>query len=315
MVINMYKMDLRKLGKVLTVLCMLVVLAACRKEPELITGNQPPAYDGVPTLLVRNYVNRLYIDLIGREPLHSEMEADVAFLRAYELSHDGRRALVQRLMTGTDPISGDSSYAHAFHRRQYEMFKARLLESASDEVIDGFIAQALQSALEDSLSGNQAGLASATSALARLRAVKRIPQDYREGTIGMREVHALLVFNDVYDVIHMNTFNFINATFDNLFFRFPTGAEFSTAFNMVEHGNAGVLFGQSGQNKAEYVGIITGCGEFLEGLVMWSHQTLLGREPSTAERYDGVNALLQHGDLRLLQREILVRDEYAGFGQ
>lgn len=302
-------------ARALWVLALVFALAGCRKEPELITGNQPPSYDGVPTLLVRNYVNRLYIDLIGREPLHSEMEADVAFLRAYDLSHEGRRALVQRLMTGTDPISGDTSYAHAFHRRQYEMFKARLLESASDEVIDGFISLALQTALEDSLSGDIAGLASALSAVERLRAVKRVPQDYRQGLIGVREVHARLVFNDVYDEIHMNTFNFVNATFDNLFFRFPTGAEFTAAYNMVENGTPGLLFGQSGQNKAEYTHIITHCGEFLEGLVLWCHQTLLGRQPTTAESYEGVNALLQHGDLRLLQREVLVRDEYAGFGQ
>ncbi len=68
-----------------------------------------------------------------------------------------------------------------------------------------------------------------------------------------------------------------------LFFRFPTQAEFYTAFNMIEYNQPGSMLGASGQNKEEYVRILADSREFYEGLIVWSYQLLLAREPSTAE--------------------------------
>lgn len=294
---------------------LVLVLAGCRKEPEVIPGNDAPPYDAVPTLLVRNYVNRLYIDLIGREPLNTEMEADVAFLRSGELGQQVRQNLVLRLMTDSTWLAGDSSYAHAYNRRQYELFKSRLLEGASDEVIDGFIGQALQQALADSLSGNTDGLSAANAAVEDLRNVKRIPQQYRAGLVGMAEVHRRLVMNAVYDEIHMNAFNYVHATFDNLLFRAPTNAEFSTAYAMVEHATPGVLFGQGGASKGAYAAIVTGSSEYMEGMVRWCYQTFLGRLPNTSELYAILPGFQLDQDLRRVQRQLFTSDEYAGFGQ
>lgn len=304
----------RSLATTLAMATLVVLLSTgCKKEVEVIPNNQPPAYDGVPSLLVRNYVNRLYIDLIGREPLDAEMEAEVTYLRAYDLSQDARRALVTRIMTDTTWIDGDSSYAHAYYRRQYEMYKSRFLEGVSDQVIDQFISDAEDAAIADSLAGNTAGAAASMSEVQKLRNVRMIPVQFRRGQVGYSEVHARLVYNGVYDFIHMNSFNFVNATFDNLFFRFPTNTEFNAAYAMVGQNTPAILFGHSGQNKAEYVGILTGSQEFREGTVRWCYQTFMGRLPSTPEVYAGVTLLQQHNDLQRLQREIFVTDEYAGF--
>lgn len=310
-------MGIQRFQTLAIVLAMATVVSlfstGCKKEVEVIPDNQPPAYDGVPSLLVRNYVNRLYIDLIGREPLDDEMEAEVAYLRAYDLSQDARRALVTRMMTDTTWIDGDSSYAHAYYRRQYEMYKARFLEGVSDQVIDQYIAEAEDAAFADSIAGNTAGAAASMSEVQKLRNVRMIPVHYRRGQVAYSEVHARLLFNGVYDFIHMNSFNFVHATFDNLFFRFPTSNEFNAGFAMVEQNTPAILFGLSGQNKAEYVGILTGSQEFREGTVRWCYQTFMGRLPTTPEVFAGVTLLQQYNDLQRLQRELFVTDEYAGF--
>lgn len=293
----------------------LVILCGCRKEPEVVPDNQVPYYDGVPSVIVRNYVNRLFIDLIGREPLDTEMEAEVAFLRSDDLSPTVRTALVDRLMNDPSWVDGDSSYTHAYHRRQSDMFRARLLEGASDDVVEGYLAQALQSALADSLAGNASGAAGANLEAERLRDVLRIPVQYRIGEIGIGEVHRRLVLNGVYDFIHMNTFNYINATFDNLFFRYPTNAEFNIGYAMVENDAPGVLFGQGGQNKGEYAAIVTGNPEFLEGMVRWCYQTLLGRAPGSEEVFSAMGTFQNDHDLKAVQRRILISAEYAGFDQ
>ena len=39
---------------------------------------------------------------------------------------------------------------------------------------------------------------------------------YRNGLISVSEYHRRMVYNSIYDDINMNTFNYINAIFDNL---------------------------------------------------------------------------------------------------
>ncbi|HOY29297.1 MAG TPA: hypothetical protein PLR96_10010, partial [Flavobacteriales bacterium] len=47
---------------------MALALVACKKEELVVRpDNEAPDYDGVASVVVRNYVNRLFIDLLGRE--------------------------------------------------------------------------------------------------------------------------------------------------------------------------------------------------------------------------------------------------------
>ncbi|MCB0793932.1 MAG: hypothetical protein KDB88_04275 [Flavobacteriales bacterium] len=288
-------------------------LASCKKEVETVPDNQAPYYDGVPTVVVRNYVNRLFIDLIGREPLDAEMDAAVADLEANGLSRSAREVLVDRLMTSTDFVAGDSSYKHAYYQRQYDLYKARCLEGVSDDVIDQFIGIAEQNALADSLAGNTAGSQQASSEADQLRDLKAARIEYREGLIGINEVFARVVYNNVYDEINMGSFNFVNATFDNLLFRFPTTAEFDAGYEMVEFSQAAILFGQSGQSKSDYTDIVVSSAEFHEGMVRWCYVTFLGRQPSTFEVYTLLSPFINDKDLQRVQRTILTSDEYANF--
>ena len=61
----------------------LISLQACEQnEDVLIPGNKQPDYSGVPTIKVENYVNRLFIDLLGREATDSERIRSVVSLRS-----------------------------------------------------------------------------------------------------------------------------------------------------------------------------------------------------------------------------------------
>jgi hypothetical protein len=292
---------------------IVVLFSACQKEElKVVGGNQAPDYDGVPTVVVQNYVNRLFIDLLGREPVDVEMNAEVAALENAGLSSDARVALVTRLMTSTAFVQGDSSYKNAYHQRLYELFKARFLEGVSDEVIDGYIGNAAQSALADSLSGNAQGASASNSALQKLLRLKNARIEYRDGSIGVNEVVKRMMFNDVYDEINMNTFNFINASFDNLLFRYPTNAEFEAGYVMVENNSSALLFAQSAQDKSGYLDILVNSAEGHEGLVRLAYRSFLGREPSTYETYQLVSSFMADHDLQRMQRTILTGDEYAG---
>ena len=137
--------------------------------------------------------------------------------------------------------------------------------------------------------------------------------EYRNQEITINEVFARMMDNGVYDNINMNTFNFVNASFDDLFYRFPTQNEFDIGFNIIEKNEVGPLFGGFAATKGEYCKLLTESDEFYEGLIRWTYLTLLNRDPTTSEVSVHFQNLQSTQDFRILQKEIIITDEYADF--
>lgn len=289
------------------------LLASCSKDEEIVPDNDAPFYGEVSDVEIRNYINRCFIDLIGREPFDSEMEAQLVVLKAGELQADVREAMLLKLQSDTTFVEGDGSYKQAYFYRVYEQKKARFIEAASNDEIDEVKGPIASGIISDSINGNWEAVAAAREVVARLEAVKASELDFRNGTITINRVCARMLDNAVFDQINMNTFNLVNAAFDNLFFRYPTGVEFTASYNMIEYNQPGTIMGQSGQNKSEFVEILTESNAFYEGLVIWSYQTLLARVPATLETEKAMQYLVQDRDLQRLQRDIMRTDEYAQF--
>ena len=294
-------------------LVLLVTVIGCKKDPELIPDNDAPYYSEVSDVLIENYINRVYIDQIGREPFNTEMASELQTLKAAELSFEAREAMILKLQTNTDFIPGDGSYKQAYFYRLYEQGKARFMEADSNAEIGEVMGPIAGGILPDSLNGNWEGVAERRLQLAKLQAVLDSEEAYFNGEIEMSDMCAAMLNNAVYDEINMNTFNFVNASFDNTFFRFPTDAEFYAGFNMIEYNQPGSLLGKSGQNKSEYVDILVESREFYEGLIVWSYQILLAREPSTAETNQLMIDFWVDHDLQKVQKAIMITDEYAHF--
>ena len=287
-------MHLPKTGMLLFGLCL---ACACTKyETVLVTDNDPPVVNNVPAIKIENYVNRIFIDLLGREPLDEEMADETAALREADLSQEARAALIQKLQTSTAAVVGDTSYQHAYYRHLYNQAKVRCLEGVSDLTIEEEI-----SAVTDSLKK------------LKLIALLHARSDLQNGAIDIGQFFARMVDNNIYDVINMNTFNFVNATFDNLYWRYPTDAEFNAGFKMVEYNSEETLFGQTGSSKDDYVQIVTGNAELYEGLIIWAYRQLLSREPATAETAALLSGFFTARDFPLVQQTIMVTDEYANF--
>ena len=290
-----------------------LLASGCKKDSELVPDNDAPYYSEVSDLLIENYIQRVYIDQIGREPFDSEMNSERTSLKAANLSIESRETMITKLQSNTDFIEGDISYKHAYYNRLYEQGKARFMEAASDAEIQEVMGPIAGGILGDSLNGNWEAVAEAHLQLAKLQAVLDSEEDYFLAEIGIADMCSAMINNAVFDEINMNTFNFVNASFDNLFFRFPTDAEFYAGFNMIEYNQPASLMGKSGQNKQEYIDILVNSREFYEGLIIWSYQVLQAREPSTAETNQLMIDLWVDHDLQKVQRSIMVTDEYAHF--
>ena len=291
----------------------LVLLASCKKEPVVFEDNTIPEYAGVSTVVLNNYINRLYIDLIGREPLNAEMESDRNFLRTNNLNASSRTQLVDRLMFSTEFVDGDSSYRRAYVVKLYENLKARYIEGASEALLNERYGLFRGNAILDSLNGDMTSYAMNMAEALRLDSLMAGRISYQNDAISIAELARRMMFNAVYDDINMNAFNFINASFDDSFFRFPTQPEFDQAYQIVELNEPSVLFGMVAQNKLEYLQILTSTGEFYEGMVIWAYQSLLSRNPTSQEVFTAAETLENTLDFSAVQRTILISDEYAGF--
>lgn len=279
----------------------------------IVPDNEAPDYSGVSTLKVQNYINRICIDILGREPVDVEMDAWVQELRDGELQKDARTTLVRRLMESTDSVAGDTSYKHAYYSRLYDQMKVRFLEGAGDGIIRqrrGLFAFAAE---KDSLNGNWAGYHAARFEMNKLGNVLSSRVRLREGDITLFDMAGYMLFNSVYDEINMNSINFIRASFNDLFFRFHTQEEFDRAFEIIEFSQPQVMFGQSAGNKLEYIEVLTGTREAYEAMIRWAYQGLLARDPSAAEVSVSIEDFFQTNDFQKVQRDILVTDEYARF--
>ncbi len=302
-------------GKFLPLLCIvgIVFFGACKKETIVVPDNEPPYYDEVNDVLIDNYINRTFIDLIGREPLDVEMLSERNTLKAADLSLDSRAALVEKLMTDTTWIAGDTSYMNAYYHRFYEITKVRLLEGASKSEVQQIMGPLQFAITLDSINGNVFGMEVKQQIVDKLKDLLRAEKDYMNGVIDVRQFNARMLDNAVYDEINMNTFNFVNASFDNLLWRYPTQAEFTVGYDMIEDNVSGLLFGQAGQNKEDYVRIMTESREFHEGMIIWAYSTLLAREPSTIEKDKLMMVFYNTGNFHEVLKAIIVTDEYAHF--
>ena len=303
--------------KIYIILVIITTVFSCKKE-ETIPNNKPPYYDEISTMLIENYVNRIFIDLIGREPLDIEMEEEVKYLRDNDLQMEFRDSLITKLMTKStlDTAIGDSSaiYKIAYYNRTYDMCKARMIEGAANEYILQEISILEQAILNDSLmGGNQQGIDQKRFEVNKLKKVISSEKQYMNGDIEINEVYARLLYNSVYDEINMNTFNFVNASFDDLFSRFPTAEEFDNGFNMIEKDEARLLFNLPGQNKGDYIEILTNSREFYEGMINWVYLSMLSRVPSTLEKGEIMETFFYDHDMQRLQKRVLMTDEYAHF--
>jgi hypothetical protein len=291
----------------------LIIASSCKKEDTVYTDNTPKNYEDVPTVKVENYINRVYIDLLGREPLDNENIRDLELLRSENLSYEIRKTLIRRLMTDSSYVIGDSSYRKAYYQRLYNLSKARLLEGAGDEEFYQIIGNANFGVKSSRLKGDSIGVYAALSTIDRCQNVLKSRRAYQYEEIGIGEMYAYMLNNPVYDVINMNSLNFVNASFDDMFFRFPTKDEFAIAYKIIESGKGGSLFGGFSDNKASYCAMLVNSREFSEGMIKWCYLTLIGRDPTTQEYYNLMEDFHQSKDLQTVQESILATDEYAHF--
>jgi hypothetical protein len=291
----------------------MIFLISCSEELVVIDGNPPYSTFNISDIKIENYVNRLYIDIIGREPLDGELTTEVNRLKSGGLKRATRDSIIMRLMTDTTYRENEFSYKAAYVQNLYNLAKVRCLEGAADSDIQLRIGILKNGALKDSLEGNWDAYFRKQNEIRRNQAALDSREALYDGLIRYHQVFAFMIDNGVYDLINMNTFNFVRATFDELLWRLPIEQEYTNAFNMIEYNQTTEFFGSLGQNKNDYIRILTESNEMLEGMVIWCFQVFLSRPPGADEIVTILPTYIASKDINQVIAQILVTDEYANF--
>ena len=293
---------------------LIALLSSCAKDKNIVfQDNVPIDPTGVPTIVVENYVNRMFIDLLGRAPTDAELSNYTNQLVDSELSEETRVSIISKLQSDTIEKFSNETYKQVYYFNFYNNVKAKCIEGAEDAVLRQIIGIRSGSIVRARLVGDSLRVYQDSAIIKRTANLLDAKDDYMNGEIDIRNYFEFALNNPVYDQVNMNSFNFVNASFDDLFGRFPTQYEFLQAYEVIEYNRAGFLFGGSATNKNEYCSLLTNSNEFSEGVIRWQFNTLVAREPNTAEIAELMVQFHSTKDVQWLQQEIIKTNEYANF--
>lgn len=299
---------------IFSILCICLILSCDSRLEEIVPDNNSYSTTGISKIKIENYVNRLFIDLIGREPIDIEQTTEADSLNENNLSEESRLDLIYRLMTDTSFSINEGSYQAAFSLNLYLLAKIRCVEGVSDsEIVQLRLNPLYIQASEDSLSQNWEEYYKKLNEIRRYELLLRSSEDLRLGRIHYHEVYAFMIDNGLYDMFNMNAFNFIRASFDQLLFRLPTDQEYNQAFDMVEYELSAELLGELGNSKSDYINILINSVAMKEGMIRWAFQVFLQRPGTPAEIATLLEEYKVHENINHIIAKIVVTDEYANF--
>lgn len=276
----------------------LLILFSCGKNDSiLIDGNTPPPDSTIETVILENYVNKLYISLLGREPIANELMDGLALLGA-DAPVEDRLSLVSEIQNKEE-----------YYSNLFDSFRQDYLNGIDTmEIHYNFIA-VFEELIE--FESEPLLLEVYNEELAKLQALYHISEDLKNNNINTIDAQMICVNNDVYDEINMGSENYVVSLFQNFLHRYPTLAELKASTIMVD-GEQSSCFGVNGDSKSDFNAIFFNHDGYYEGQAMSVYNKLLFRFPDSEEASFLATDFKEHKSYKELQKELLISNEFIG---
>ncbi len=289
---------MKTIGRILLLFAIAFSIVSCKKESnEYIEGNVAPPDNTIETVTKENYVNKLYISVLGRQATDAEYNAGLAIINKDNLSESNRSELI-------DVVMGNDEYYH----NEYETVREDVLngiDTSNYELYKTIFKNAKMATVDPD------EIYYYHHFIARINLLQNVFDDLNSETINFIEVHKRCVYNHFYDEINMGTENFVVSMYQNFLFRYPTTDELDKASTMVD-GRESIVFYELGKSKENFMDIFFASDEYVEGQIRTAFLRFLFREPSVEELV-GMAALYKADfDFKKMQKRILMLDEYVG---
>ena len=275
-------------------------ISSCTKDELIentIPGNVPPPDQTIEDVTINNYINRVYVSVLARKPTDAEKDSAFTVLRKTNVSGTARKQFL-------DSVFNNKEYLPHL----YDFARADLLQNLDTTFITQYLI-IFNNALTDT--AQKLFWDVYQYEIYRLDTLQRVPQDLKNHTIDIVQLHKRCVNNYFYDQINMGTENFVVSCFQHFLNRYPTTNELTQAENIV-NGSPGALFLQSGLNKNDFLNIFFSSLNYYEGLATNLYSKFLARKPNSIEMGNATEKFKLNQDYVQMQKDILITNEYIG---
>ena len=287
---------MKRIGRLLLLFSFLIFISSCSDE-EVIPNNTAPPDQTIENVTISNYVNRVYVSVLGREASESEKSSGFNILRQNNLS------MSSRLQFLYDVFSDAKYFDHLYtHARIDLLNNIDTIEVYQQWQLDSLI-------LTTTVDQNVIFLILAD--MERLDSLRQVPNDLAGHQIEVTYMHRRCVNNYFYDQINMGTENFVISCFQHFLNRYPTANELSEGKKMSD-GTSAVLFLEFGQTKSDFIRIFFTSRDYHEGLAINLYKRFLLRNPTSIEMGNAAQAFSSTHDYVQMQKDILSTNEYIG---
>jgi hypothetical protein len=276
----------------------LALVFSCSKEPtELIPNNVAPPDYTVDRVNKENYINKLYISMLGREPNTDEFNS-ARDLLGDGVTQESREILVENVQ------AKEEYYDNMFNIIRQDLINGVDTNQIREDYIDGF-----EEALENS--DDPFEIQEIEEGLVKLYLLYNSTDDLKANTATITEIQGRCVNNFIYDEINMGSFNYVVSIYQNFLHRYPTEYEIENGVKMLDDEQA-VCFGGNGNSKSDFNTLFFNHDGYYEGQVINIYNRILFRNPSSSESYELTTLFKSNKDYKELQKRILITDEYLG---
>ncbi len=281
---------------ILLLFIVLIATSCTKTEDVLVSGNTPPIDSTIENTTIENYINKLYISTIGREPTTIEFDANFTALRDANLSQQSREQVIAEVL-------GKEGY----YNNLFKLESANILNGVDTTMVNErvFIYQSVlvtASGIDSIYILNE---------LERILEFQHILSILSSGSVTSKELYKHMVNNDFFDEINMGTENFVVAMFQHFLLRYPTNFELENAKTMVDDGNATVFF-EAGRGKEDFLDIFFSSNEYHTGQTSILFNRYLFRPPTSEESINYSLDYINTNDYKALQTRILATNEFIG---
>ena len=281
------------------ILFSMLILSSCKKEDEveLIPNNIAPPDETIEQVTLSNYVNKLYIGILGRKATDSENTAGLKIIT------DGNASIASRTELVNLVLANSEYYTNEFYKMRADY-------------LDGADSADMQQVVETftfalTTTTNELYKEFFQTAIDGIEPLMSLEDDLKNGQKNTIEAHKIIVNNYIYDELNMGSENFIVSLFQNFLLRYPTTSELESGKNIVD-GASDIIFLTTANSKSELIDIFFNSTSYFEGQVRINFLRFLYREPTASEVSTLTSLYISNKDYKALQTYILTTDEYLG---
>jgi len=292
-----------RLWSILGIMVLLISASCTKKEiiREVIPNNQYVPDTLVRDLKIETYINKAYINILGRKATTVETESAKTLLASRNMHPTDRESFIKTFFQKPD-----------YWTRTFDIARANYLKNADTSDVSLQILL-FEKYIKDNQNNPQLKdfLYLVQYEVDRMKVFMRTPQELASGKINVTELQRRCTDNYFYDQINMGTQNFVLSVFENFAGRYSTQNERANAEGMV-NGVATILFLKNGSSKKDFQEIFFSSKDYYEGQVNELMRRYLFRNATSTEMERLTRLFEQTKDYQKLQTAILTTDEYAG---